>query len=520
MNAAAIQPMEGLHCPDFLLPIKSHDLKDVSKFVPSPSIFFYDHLKACFKAPHGSVQLYFHCSIAALQLMEKKVVAVVGPQSSGIGHVISHVVTELHVPLLSFAATDPTLSPLEHPYFIRTTHSDDFQMNAIADLVEHFGWREVTAIFVDDDYGRGGVIALGDALAKKRSRISYKAGFPPNAGPTAINDLLVRVNLMESRVFVVHVNPDTGMNVFSLAKNMGMMATGYVWIATDWLASTLDSVVQPDPNAMTLLQGAIVLRHHTPDSASKRRFIARWNAMIRAGNASSGLNSYGLYAYDSLWVVARAIDRFLSAGNTINFSADPRLHEANGSTLHLSTLRIFDGGESLLQQLLLTNFTGLTGQIEFDSERNLIRPSYDILNIGGGPRLIGYWSNYSGLSVLAPEILYQQPPNSSTTSQQQLFGVVWPGETTAPPRGWVFPNDGKPLRIGVPNRASFKEFVTNSSNSDDLGGFCIDVFNAAIKLLPYPVPCSFVLIGDGSRNPNYDEIVNMVARNVSASHIV
>ncbi|THU65150.1 hypothetical protein C4D60_Mb05t00640 [Musa balbisiana] len=452
-------------------------------------------------------------TIEALQLMEKKVVAVVGPQSSGIGHVISHVVTELHVPLLSFAATDPTLSPLEHPYFIRTTHSDYFQMNAIADLVEHFGWREVTAIFVDDDYGRGGVIALGDALAKKRSRISYKAGFPPNAGPTAINDLLVRVNLMESRVFVVHVNPDTGMNVFSLAKNMGMMATGYVWIATDWLASTLDSVVQPDPNAMTLLQGAIVLRHHTPDSASKRRFIARWNAMIRAGNASSGLNSYGLYAYDSLWVVARAIDRFLSAGNTINFSADPRLHEANGSTLHLSTLRIFDGGESLLQQLLLTNFTGLTGQIEFDSERNLIRPSYDILNIGGGPRLIGYWSNYSGLSVLAPEILYQQPPNSSTTSKQQLFGVVWPGETTAPPRGWVFPNDGKPLRIGVPNRSSFKEFVTNSSNSDDLGGFCIDVFNAAIKLLPYPVPCSFVLIGDGSRNPNYDEIVNMVARN-------
>ncbi|CAL9093814.1 unnamed protein product [Musa textilis] len=452
-------------------------------------------------------------TIEALQLMEKKVVAVVGPQSSGIGHVISHVVTELHVPLLSFAATDPTLSPLEHPYFIRTTHSDHFQMNAIADLVEHFGWREVTAIFVDDDYGRGGVIALGDALAEKRSRISYKAGFPPNADPTAISDLLVRANLMESRVFVVHVNPDTGMNVFSLAKNMGMMATGYVWIATDWLASTLDSVVQPDPSAMSLLQGAIVLRHHTPDSAPKRRFTARWNAMLRAGNASSGLNSYGLYAYDSLWAVARAIDRFLSAGNTINFSADPRLHEANGSTLHLSTLRIFDGGESLLQQLLLTNFTGLTGQIEFDSERNLIGPSYDILNIGGGPRLIGYWSNYSGLSVTAPEILHRQPPNGSTTRQQQLFGVVWPGETTAQPRGWVFPNDGKPLRIGVPNRASFKEFVTNNSNSDDLGGFCIDVFNAAIKLLPYPVPCSFVLIGDGSKNPNYDEIVNMVARN-------
>ncbi|RZS05023.1 hypothetical protein BHM03_00035486 [Ensete ventricosum] len=304
---------------------------------------------------------------------------------------------------------------------------------------------------------------------------------------------------MESRVFVVHVNPDTGMNVFSLAKNLGMMATGYVWIATDWLASGLDSVVHPDPNAMSLLQGAIVLRHHTPDSAPKRRFAARWNAMIRAGNASSGLNSYGLYAYDSLRVVARAIDRLLSAGNTINFSAGPRLHEANGSTLHLSTLRVFDGGESLLQQLLLTNFTGLTGQIEFDSERNRMRPSYDILNRGGGARLIGYRSNHSGLSVVAPEILHQQPPNASTTSQQQqLFDVVWPGETTASVSGSEF-------QLRQPRWLLHR---------------CVQC--SAIKLLPYPVPCSFVLIGDGSKNPNYDEIVNMVvARNVSASsHII
>ncbi|WOL17774.1 hypothetical protein Cni_G26567 [Canna indica] len=452
-------------------------------------------------------------TVNALQLMEKDVIAVIGPQSSGIGHVISHVVNELHVPLLSFAATDPTLSPLEYPYFIRTIHSDYFQMNAIADMVEYYEWRQVTVIYVDNDYGRGGVTALGDALAKKRSKISYKAGFPPNADLNVINDLLMRVNLMESRVYVVHVNPDSGMNIFSLAKKLEMLATGYVWIATDWLVSNLDSFMTTDPDTISLIQGTIVLRHHTPDSTLKRKFISRWNDMIHKGNATSSLNSYGLYAYDSIWLVARAIDQFLNEGHTINFSSDPRLNEANGSSLHFATLKVFDGGESLLQQLLLTSFTGLSGQVQFDSDRNLIHPAYDILNIGEpGARLIGYWSNYSGLSVVPPEILYKQPPNTSTTNQK-LYSVIWPGETTVQPRGWVFPNNGKPLRIGVPNRASFKEFVTNTSNSDNLGGFCIDVFNAAIKLLPYPVPCSFVLIGNGSQNPNYDEIVKMVARN-------
>ncbi|CAL5336526.1 unnamed protein product [Camellia sinensis] len=56
--------------------------------------------------------------VEALQLMENDVVAIIGPQSSRIAHVISHVVNELHVLLMSFAATDPTLSALQFPYFL------------------------------------------------------------------------------------------------------------------------------------------------------------------------------------------------------------------------------------------------------------------------------------------------------------------------------------------------------------------------------------------------------------------
>jgi len=100
-------------------------------------------------------------TIQALELMEKQVVAVVGPQSSGIAHVVSHVVIQLRVPLVSFAATDPALASAQYPFFVRAAHDDAFQMAAVADIVAHFGWREVTAVYVDTDYGRGGVDALG-----------------------------------------------------------------------------------------------------------------------------------------------------------------------------------------------------------------------------------------------------------------------------------------------------------------------------------------------------------------------
>jgi ionotropic glutamate receptor len=445
--------------------------------------------------------------------MENEVVAAIGPQSSGIAHIISHVANELHIPLLSFGATDPTLSSLQFPYFVRTTHSDYFQMYAIADLVDFYRWRQVIAIFVDDDNGRNGVSVLGDALAKKRGKISYKAALSPLATKSDISDMLNSVNLMESRVFVLHVNPDNGLAIFSIAKNLGMMTSGYVWIATDWLPSKLDSIEPVDANTLNLLQGVLALRHHTPDTNLKKSFFSRLKNIN--GTESSSFNSYALYAYDSVWLAAYALDTFLKEGGNISFSSDPKLIDTKGSMLHLSSLRVFDGGPLFLPTLLKMNFTGLSGQIQFDNGKNLIHPSYDILNIGdSGSRRVGYWTNYSGLSVLAPEILYKKPPNTST-SNQKLFSVLWPGETVATPKGWVFPNNGRPLRIAVPHRISYLDFVSKDKNPPGVRGYCIDVFEAAINLLPYPVPRKYILYGDGNRNPSYSELVNQVALNVS-----
>ncbi|KAJ6680432.1 IONOTROPIC GLUTAMATE RECEPTOR [Salix purpurea] len=452
-------------------------------------------------------------TVEALQLMENGVVAVIGPQSSGIAHIISHVVNELHVPLLSFAATDPTLSALQYPYFLRTTQNDYFQMYAIADLVTYYGWREVIAIFVDDDCGRNGISVLGDALATKRAKISFKAAFTPGAPTSHISDLLLEVNQMESRVYVVHVNPDSGLSVFSVAKSLNMMTKGYVWIATDWLPSVLDSLQPVDTDTMNLLQGVVSLRHHNPDTDLKRSFMSRWsNLNHNKSTGASGFNSYALYAYDTVWLAARALDVFLNEGGNISHSSDPKLSETNRSAMNLASLRVFDGGQQFLQTLLRIKFSGPSGQIQFDLDKNLVNPAYDVLNIGGtGSRRIGYWSNYSGLSTISPEVLYTKPQNNSSNNQH-LYSVIWPGETSLVPRGWVFPENGKPLRIAVPNRIAYQQFVSKDKNPPGVRGYCIDVFEAAINLLPYPVPRIYILQGNGQRNPNYNELVQAVAQ--------
>ncbi|KAK9676779.1 hypothetical protein RND81_11G100100 [Saponaria officinalis] len=448
-------------------------------------------------------------TMEVLQFMVNDVAIAIGPLSSSIAHVISNVVNELHVPLLSLA-TDPSLSSLQYPFFYRTVQSDYFQMYAIADIVAQYGWRDVVAIYVDTDYGRNGISVLGDALAKKRAKISYKAAFAPDASMTAIKELLGQVSLMESRVYVIHVNPDSGVSIFSIAKSLRMMRSGFVWIATNWLATVIDGSETVDPVTVDLLQGVLMFRHHIPDSKQKHDLELRWKGLKDAEH--SRINSYAFYAYDSVMLAAHALETLFSQSGNLSFSSDPRLSSTNGSSLNFSSLRVFQGGEKLLQILAATNFTGVSGHIQFDSDKNVLLPALDIINIvGNRSNKIGYWSNYSGLSVIAPEILYRKPANKSASSQQ-LNGVIWPGQTSKVPRGWVFPND-KPLRIAVPNRASYKEFVAKNKDPPGVQGFSIDVFEAALTLLPYAVPHTYILYGDGLRNPNYEDLIYDVSQN-------
>lgn len=452
--------------------------------------------------------------VQALQFMETDVIAIVGPQCSTIAHIISFVANELRVPMMSFAS-DATLSSIQFPFFVRTAPSDLYQMAAVAAVVDYNHWKIVTAVYIDDDYGRNGIAALDDALTAKRCKISYKVGFPANAKNSDLINLLVSVSYMESRVIILHTGAAPGLRLFSMANRLNMMGNGYVWIATDWLSAYLDSNSSVPADIIYGMQGVLTLRPHTPNSKMKSNLISKWSTLSKKYNHSDlHLSSYGYYVYDSVWAVAHALDAFFDDGGRISFSNDSRLRDATGGTLHLEAMSIFDMGNKLVEKIRKVNFTGVSGKVQFDASGDLVRPAYDIINVlGNGMRTIGFWSNYSGLlSTVPPENLYSKPPNTSLANQH-LYDVIWPGETAQRPRGWVFPSNAKELKIGVPNRFSFKEFVTKDNVTGSMKGYCIDVFTQALALLPYPVTFKFVPFGSGNENPHYDKLVQMIESN-------
>ncbi|RRT84543.1 hypothetical protein B296_00014160 [Ensete ventricosum] len=152
-------------------------------------------------------------------------------------------------------------------------------------------------------------IVQGTTTLKKRYQISYKAALQPGATRDGIMDLLVKVALMASRIIVVHVNPSIGIEVFVTARYLGMVSNGYVWIATDWLSSFLDSSTPLDKAILDTMQGVLVLRQHTVDSKLKNTLISRWSQLTKKGTTEN----FHLNSYDSDGVKGYCIDVFTAA---------------------------------------------------------------------------------------------------------------------------------------------------------------------------------------------------------------
>ncbi|CAI9782037.1 unnamed protein product [Fraxinus pennsylvanica] len=168
-----------------------------------------------------------------------------------------------------------------------------------------------------------------------------------------------------------------------------------------------------------------------------------------------GLGIHALKAYDSITAIEEAMKE-LGGNNT----SKPKL---------------------LLNEILSSNFTGLSGEIRFHSGKLKQKSIFKIINIVG--------RSYKELGFCL---------------------VNWPGELDRVPKGWAMPTDVAPLRIGVPGNNSFPVFVkvkhVQKTNEKIYDGFCIDIFEEVIKVLGYPLHYEFVPF-----NGSYSELVENVA---------
>nr|XP_017251627.1 PREDICTED: glutamate receptor 2.8-like [Daucus carota subsp. sativus] len=433
-------------------------------------------------------------ALALKLLKEVKVDAIIGPQKSSQASFVLDLGDRAHVPVISFSATSPSLRR-RTPYFIQTAQSDATQVGAIASIVKKFQWREAVVIFEDTDYGHGMIPYLANEFYDNDVRISYRSIIPLQPTEDFILKELYKMMTMQTRVFVVHMSRALAVRLFLKAQEIGMMSEGYAWIVSSGIMDMISSL---DSHILESMQGVLGVRPQIPESENLDSFsyrLGRFSENASNIKQKTNLSFTGLWAYDTLWALALAAER---VGYTNSIS------EYNPS--HLNSTNLFDfetseTGPKILREMLVTRFRGLSG--EFSLVNGQVEPaSYQILNVvGGEAREVGTWSPSHGLSrTLKKNGKTYQVPND-------LGGIIWPGESTHPPRGWEIHVGGKKLKIGVPVKDGFTEFLRAErdlqTNTTKASGHYIDLFDSVIKALPYSVQYEYVpfLIGiDGTYN--------------------
>ncbi|XP_037533486.1 extracellular calcium-sensing receptor-like [Nematolebias whitei] len=107
-----------------------------------------------------------------------RVMAVVGESGSTPSISVSRIIGSLNIPQVSHYATCACLSnKQQYPTFFRTIPSDQFQADALAKLVKHFGWTWIGAVRSDSDYGNYGMASFLDAAHKEGICVEYSESF-------------------------------------------------------------------------------------------------------------------------------------------------------------------------------------------------------------------------------------------------------------------------------------------------------------------------------------------------------
>ncbi|KAJ0030050.1 hypothetical protein Pint_12576 [Pistacia integerrima] len=441
---------------------------------------------------------------AALDLIKNvQVQALIGPENSMQTNFVIDLGSKFQVPILSFSATSPSLTSFRSPYFFQATQNDSSQVGAITSIIQAFGWREAVPIYVGNEFGEGVIPYLTDALQAINTRVPYRSVISPVVSDDQIAEELYKLMTMQTRVFIVHMLPSLGSRLFTKAKQVGMMNQGYVWIITDGLTNLFGSL---EPSVIESMQGVLGVRPYVPKTTALDGFQLRWKRKFHQENPSlvdAEPNIFGLLAYDAIMALAMAVE---NAGTT-NFGFDMKNVSTNATDLEAFGVSI--NGPKLLESLSVTRFKGLTGDYTF-VDGQLQSLAFQILNVNGdGEREIGFWTPEKGLMKKL------NLTSINSTSKSHLGPIIWPGDSTSVPKGWEIPTNKKTLRIGVPVSSGFSEFVKvitdPITNKTIATGYCIDVFNDVMQVLPYAINYEFIPFGlpDGTSG-SYNDMIYQV----------
>ncbi|XP_044335887.1 glutamate receptor 2.7 [Triticum aestivum] len=446
---------------------------------------------------------------AAIDLIDnKKVGVVIGPQNTLQAEFLTYLANKTKVPFITSSATGDTITQCHAPYFLHACVKGSSQAASIAAFIKAYGWKNVVLVHEDNNHGLSILPSITSALESIDVHVINHSAIPTTSPDYRIDVELYKLKTMQTRVFIVHMLPADASRLFARASTIGMMTEGYVWIVTDDIGNALDVLPQ---HTIETMQGVVGFRPYVAKTTRINGFMARFVTQYRSTYhkdpdvrvAKPTIFQY--WSYDLLWAIASATEK------AKRFRSLQLRSKLGNMDKLVDDLQASPAEPELLTYIMDGEYEGLAGRFMF-VDRHLPVPTYEIVNvIEEEIRRIGFWNLGNGLSAFLNSSTRPGQAKHTTRADQVTRTVIWPGNSITVPRGWGFPENGTTLQIGVPVRRDSEVFVhveTNPSSSIPIvKGYSIDVFEAAVKKLPYGLRYRYIPY---DCSDSYDTLVSQV----------
>ncbi|XP_039600101.1 metabotropic glutamate receptor 5b isoform X2 [Polypterus senegalus] len=173
---------------------------------------------------------------------KKPIVGVIGPGSSSVAIQVQNLLQLFNIPQIAYSATSMDLSDKTlYKYFMRVVPSDAQQARAMVDIVKRYNWTYVSAIHTEGNYGESGMEAFKDMAAKDGICIAHSYKIYSNAGEQSFDKLLrkLRSHLPKARVVACFCEGMTVRGILMAMRRQGL-AGEFLLVGSDGWADRYD----------------------------------------------------------------------------------------------------------------------------------------------------------------------------------------------------------------------------------------------------------------------------------------
>ncbi|XP_061755356.1 metabotropic glutamate receptor 5-like [Nerophis ophidion] len=329
---------------------------------------------------------------------KKPIVGLIGPGSSSVAIQVQNLLQLFNIPQIAYSATSMDLSDKSlYKYFMRVVPSDMQQARAMVDIVKRYNWSYVSAIHTEGNYGESGMEAFKEMAAKEGICIAHSDKIYSNAGERSFDKLLhkLRGHLPKARAVACFCEGMTVRGIL-MAMRRQQLVGEFLLLGSDGWADrydVTDGLEREASGGLTIkLKSAYVTWFDDyylklrPDSNPRNPWFPEfWQHRFQCklkGQESAAYNRtcsrreslHHHYAQDTkMGFVINAIYAMAHGLHAMQQELCP------GYKGLCESMRPIDG-RHLLEFLMRTNFTGVSGETIYFDQSGDSPGRYEIMN--------------------------------------------------------------------------------------------------------------------------------------------